>query len=204
MNNSGQKILIYGCGGHARSVAGVLIDKIPSVNIIFVDRNAKDNEKIFNFPVVKEYNKDLPYHIAIGDNEKRKNLNRTLNKTNLVSIISDRALVDKTVNIKKGCFIAHLAYMAPLCSIGTGTIINTRATIEHEVKIGEFCHIAPSTTICGRSSIGDNVIIGAGATVIDYIEICSDVIIGAGAVVTKDITESGVYVGTPVRKINKN
>jgi len=32
--------------------------------------------------------------------------------------------------------------------------------------------------------------------------ICSECKIGEGAVVVKDITESGTYVGVPVRKVN--
>jgi len=34
------------------------------------------------------------------------------------------------------------------------------------------------------------------------VSICDDVVIGAGAVVTKDITEPGTYVGNPTRKLN--
>ena len=35
------------------------------------------------------------------------------------------------------------------------------------------------------------------------VEICSDVTIGMGAVVIKDIKESGVYIGNPLRKLVK-
>jgi len=34
------------------------------------------------------------------------------------------------------------------------------------------------------------------------IEICDNVVIGAGSVVTKNITEPGVYYGNPARKSN--
>ena len=33
------------------------------------------------------------------------------------------------------------------------------------------------------------------------VEICDHVVIGAGAVVTKNITENGVYAGNPAKKI---
>jgi len=33
------------------------------------------------------------------------------------------------------------------------------------------------------------------------VTVCDDVVIGAGAVVTKDITEPGTYVGNPAKKI---
>ena len=70
------------------------------------------------------------------------------------------------------------------------------------MKIGEFSHISVNATVCGRCTIGNNVFLGAGAVVKDKIAICDDVVIGANALVIKDITASGVYVGSPARKIN--
>ena len=44
--------------------------------------------------------------------------------------------------------------------------------------------------------IGNRVNIGTNATILS-VSICDQVVIGAGAVVTKDITEAGFYVGKP-------
>ena len=44
--------------------------------------------------------------------------------------------------------------------------------------------------------IGNRVSIGSNATILP-VEICDDVVIGAGAVVTRDITEPGIYAGNP-------
>ena len=51
-----------------------------------------------------------------------------------------------------------------------------------------------------ETHIGNRVSIGSNATLLP-VSICDDVVIGAGAVVTKDITEKGVYVGNPARKV---
>ena len=51
-----------------------------------------------------------------------------------------------------------------------------------------------------KTKIGNNVSIGSNATILP-IEICDNVVIGAGAVVTKNIVESGVYVGNPAKKM---
>ena len=42
---------------------------------------------------------------------------------------------------------------------------------------------------------------GTGAHILQGLTISDDTIVGAGAVVTKDITEPGTYVGVPARKI---
>jgi serine acetyltransferase len=43
--------------------------------------------------------------------------------------------------------------------------------------------------------------IGIGTIVSDRITICNNVQTGAGAVVVKNISESGVYIGIPAQKI---
>ena len=49
----------------------------------------------------------------------------------------------------------------------------------------------------GDVTLGDRVFVGANATIRNLVSVCSNVVIGAGAVVTKDITEPGTYVGVP-------
>jgi serine acetyltransferase len=49
--------------------------------------------------------------------------------------------------------------------------------------------------------LGDNVVIGANSVVIGPVEICDNVVIGAMSLVNRSITEPGVYVGIPVRRI---
>ena len=51
-----------------------------------------------------------------------------------------------------------------------------------------------------ESNVGNCVSIGTNATILP-VTICDNVVIGAGAVVTKDITEPGFYVGNPAKKL---
>jgi acetyltransferase-like isoleucine patch superfamily enzyme len=48
------------------------------------------------------------------------------------------------------------------------------------------------------TSVGNKVSIGSNATILP-VSICDNVVIGAGAVVTKDITQPGIYAGNPAR-----
>jgi serine acetyltransferase len=49
--------------------------------------------------------------------------------------------------------------------------------------------------------LGDNVVIGANSVILGPVDICDNVVIGALSLVNKPITEPGVYVGIPVRKL---
>lgn len=49
--------------------------------------------------------------------------------------------------------------------------------------------------------LGDNVVLGEAAILLGPLDICDNVIIGAGSLVNRSITEPGVYVGSPIRKV---
>ncbi|MDY6523970.1 DapH/DapD/GlmU-related protein [Acinetobacter faecalis] len=51
--------------------------------------------------------------------------------------------------------------------------------------------------------IGQNVWFGARVTVLDGVHISDDLVVGACSLVSKNITEAGVYVGTPAKKLQQ-
>ena len=85
--------------------------------------------------------------------------------------------------------------------VGKGVIINTCASVDHDDIIGDFVHIACGVHIAGTATVGKGTWIGIGATISNNVSVCDNLKIGAGAVVVKDITEKGTYVGVPARKI---
>lgn len=202
----GARVIIFGCGGHARSIINTLHENSKDLEILLVDENANDNEIILGCRVERAYEleEDDAYIIAIGDNAKRKQLYDYLQDNHIgccISVVSESSHIGIDSQVGKGTFIAPNVYVGPQAGIGDNTVINTGSIIEHEAVIGKGTHIAPHTTICGRTKIGNNVFCGAGSIVIDKINICNDVIIGAGAVVTNDIMKPGTYVGVPAKRI---
>ena len=80
--------------------------------------------------------------------------------------------------------------IAPGCNIGHGTFI------------GKNTHLANNIATGGSSYIESNNFLGCGVSLKPGVKIkAEDVIIGTGGVVVKDISESGVYVGSPTKKI---
>jgi sugar O-acyltransferase (sialic acid O-acetyltransferase NeuD family) len=201
-------LLILGFGGHARSVADVALS-IGIKSLCFIDENAREGEEFFSFPVKKtldfELGADWAAFPASGDNCKRTGQLQWLQSrlTPIATLISSRASLGVGSVINIGSFVGHQAHIGPMAKIGTGCIINTGAIVEHECIIEEFCHISVGSTVAGRSTVGARGFIGAGATVIDGVHIVDDVTVGAGGCVTRHITEGGVYVGVPVRRVQR-
>ncbi len=193
------KFVLLGCGGHARSIANVILGNNAEAKLLFVDQNARPGEQIMGFPVVCELTSEEEICPAVGDNLLRKKL---CEGRQLYSVIANNAFVGRESVVGEGSFLGFGAYVGPQVVIGKGTIVNTHAVIEHNVSAGCFCHFAPNSTICGAAEFGDNVFVGAGAVVQQGVKVCANVIIGAGAVVIKDITEAGTYVGVPVKRLD--
>lgn len=122
-----------------------------------------------------------------------------------------------------GCSIADEVFIGPFVeiqknvSIGKKTHIQSHSFICELVTIGEECVVAHGVMFINdlfsiggpargnkqlwqKTVIGNRVSIGSNATILP-VTICDHVVIGAGAVVTRDITEPGIYAGNPAKKI---
>ena len=122
-----------------------------------------------------------------------------------------------------GCSIGDGVFIGPFVEIQRDVSIGPRTRIQSHSFICEFVDIGADSVIAHgvvfindlfegggpargdktkwRSTvIGNNVSIGSNATILP-VRICDGAVIGAGSVVTRDITEPGIYAGNPCRKL---
>ena len=91
-------------------------------------------------------------------------------------------------------------------SVGNTTIcdnvkIDNQVHIAHNVYIGEGTAIAGNSAIAGSTKIGKNCTLAGCSAIVDNIEITNEVHITAMSLITKSITESGIFSsGTPFMK----
>jgi acetyltransferase-like isoleucine patch superfamily enzyme len=83
--------------------------------------------------------------------------------------------------------------------VGRGTVISSLCVVGANTIIGQNCTVTIQAGISGSARIGNRVWLGIGAKVRDYVTICDDAFIGMGSIVTKDITEPGIYAGNPCK-----
>ncbi|WP_104743611.1 acyltransferase [Helicobacter cinaedi] len=102
--------------------------------------------------------------------------------------IQSQVKIGKRTRIQSHSFICSLVEIGQDCFIGHGVMfINDRFTEGNP---------AQSKDLWEGTRIGNNVSIGSNATILP-VNICDNVVIGAGAVVTRSITQSGIYAGNP-------
>lgn len=121
------------------------------------------------------------------------------------------------------CEIGEDSFVGPFVEIQKGVSIGKRTKVQSHsficslVTIGDDCFIGHGVCFVNdlfsdgapaggdeskwKSTIINNkVSIGSNATILP-VEICAEVVIGAGAVVTKNITEPGIYIGNPAKQL---
>jgi sugar O-acyltransferase (sialic acid O-acetyltransferase NeuD family) len=206
-------IVVVGGGGHAKVVISIL-RKLKRYRILgYTD--VKDNGQVAGIPYLGSDRelaalsvrpKNLNVVLAVGQvglGKLRYDLWTRLNPSPLSfpQIVSPRAIVNEGASCGEGAVVMDGAVINIGATIGRGAIVNTNSTIEHDVVLADWVHVAPGATISGGATLGRFSMIGAGATVIEGIKIACECIVGAGATVVNDLTEPGVYVGTPARRI---
>lgn len=216
MTGAAQECIVVGAGGHARAVTAIVLEqgsrlRCRAIVDVLGARAVLTDERVLGIPVEFGVAR-LDHHraqgvpiafLALGTcRDRRLQYDRcaTLGYQ-LPNLLSSSALLGREVALGYGNVVCPRSFIGPAGCLGDNNIVNTGAIIDHEVRIGDDCHIAPAAAIAGRVIIGSRVFVGLGSRIIDGRTICSDVTIGAGGVVTRDISEPGVYVGVPVRRL---
>jgi acetyltransferase-like isoleucine patch superfamily enzyme len=137
-------------------------------------------------------------------------------------VFGETVTVVQPVNLY-GCTIGDHSFICPFTEIQKNVKIGNYCKIQSHsficelVEIGDHCFIGHGVMFINDlfssggpaggdpalwkpTKIADHVSIGSNATILP-VTICAHVVIGAGAVVTKDITQPGIYAGNPAKLI---
>lgn len=107
--------------------------------------------------------------------------------------IQRNATIGKRTRVQSHCFICELVTIGDDCFIGHGVMF-----INDWFDTGKPALNQPE--LWAETIIGNTVSIGSNATILP-VHICDHVVVGAGSVVTRDITEPGIYHGSPAELV---
>ena len=203
------KLIIIGASGHGKVVADIAIKMNKWQSFAFLDddesiKTSMGLEVIGKTADAFTYKDEADFFVAIGSNATREKIQEKLIEQglNVVSLIHPSAIIGTDVEIGIGTAVMAGVVINSSTRIGKGCIINTSASLDHDNVIEDYVHISPGVKVAGTVKVGKGSWIGIGSVVSNNVNICSGCKVGAGAVVVKDITEPGTYVGIPVRKID--
>ena len=91
--------------------------------------------------------------------------------------------------------------------IGDGVRLDNQIQIAHNVVVGEHTAMATGCAIAGSARIGKRCMFAGMVGMAGHIEVCDDVVVNGKGMISKSITEPGVYASNfpiePVRTWNR-
>jgi len=194
-------IQIIGGGGFATEIAAYLPYGVIQ-HYLSYDGKVPTNQH--NEPLSKH-----PTYIAVGDPELKQKMykaaRQVIGREYFPMLNLGKAYGEISVWATPSCKVGQIICPGTIITVGVHlgdfVTINLNCTIGHQSAIGDYTTLSPGVNVSGNVTIGKRCYIGSNAVIREKIRICNDVTIGAGAVVVKDITEPGTYVGNPVRKL---
>jgi sugar O-acyltransferase (sialic acid O-acetyltransferase NeuD family) len=199
-------ILVYGGGGHGKSVIDLL--KVLNTYSIagIIDDGLAVGDTVMGFPVFggSETLQEL-FNLGvrlvanavggIGDIHSRIKVSTLLVEIGFKcpTIIHPSAFVESSAKLAEGIQVFPHAYIGSETEIGFGVIVNTGSIISHDCALDDHVNISPGTMLAGGVHIGANTLVGMGVTINLNATIGTRVRIGNGATIKDDVPD-GIIV----------
>ncbi len=144
--------------------------------------------------------------LTMGDSKIRTELcSIIISKGGCVpTLIHPSAVISAFASISSiGVYISPFTYVQADSSIDSNTVLLSHVNISHTTHIGKGCFIAGGSTIGAYTMMGNNVFVGQGALSISskVKNIGDNAYVGARSLLTKDVPENAVVMGSPAKVI---
>lgn len=207
-----RSVVIYGCGGHGKVVADILLERGDVELLGFLDDRAARGDRVLDLPILggeawlaSERARSVSIALGVGDNEARQRVAERCVQAGFIlwTAVHPSAVVSRSATLGTGAVVMANAVVNPDAHVGIGAILNTGTIVEHDCHVGDYAHLSPNATMGGASRVGPLAHLGLGAIVLPGISVGASTVVGAGAVVIADLDDGVVAVGVPARAIRR-
>ena len=198
-------IVVYGGGGHGKSVID-LLRTLGTYHIIgVVDDGIPAGETLLGIPVLggcekleSLYAEGIRLTVnavgGIGNISIRVKVFVTIAKARLVcpALVHPTAFIEPSAMLSPGNQVFPYAYVGSDVKMGFGVIVNSGAIVSHDCTISDYANISPGAMLAGEVQVGKRVLLGMGVTVNLGVKIGDGARVGNGATVKEDVPEGSV------------
>ncbi|MFE4352509.1 acetyltransferase [Peribacillus butanolivorans] len=204
-----KKIVIWGCGGHAREINHLCENSNYEVIGFLDERSEMKGLVIDDVPVLGDLhdiyylrNKIKIVCAGVGDPSlKKRFVTKTKNAGFEIAdtIVHPSVFISKRSTLGVGSIICEGTIITTNVQVGNFVIINRSSNISHDNIISDYVTIGPGVNIAGNVSIGEGAYIGIGSSIREKINIGAWSVIGGGAFVKNDVPAKTLYAGVPAQ-----
>ena len=198
-------ILIYGAGGHGKSLVE-LIRQLGSYQIAaFIDDGLEPGTHVMGVPVLGDsqalpglYERGIRLAVnavgGIGNLQARLQVFERLAASGFAcpALVHPRAFIEPSASLSAGVQVFAHAYVGSEARLGFGTIVNTGAIVSHDCSLADYVNISPGAILAGEVQVGSGALVGMGVTINLRVKIGAGARLGNGATVKSDVPANGV------------
>jgi sugar O-acyltransferase (sialic acid O-acetyltransferase NeuD family) len=199
-------IIIYGAGGHAKSIMEMVLGMGNFRIMGIIDDNAAlTGTSVLGIPVLGTRSR-LPQLAAQGlrlaangvggiiDMGVRIRLFEMLadNGFTFPALVHPRATFETSARIAAGVQVFANAYVGSEAVLYERCMVNTNAVVSHDCEVGAYSHIAPGALLAGHVQVGERALVGMGVTTIIGLNIGAGARIGNGAILLADVPAKAI------------
>ncbi len=200
--NKNNKLIIFGGGGHGRTLIE-LVQAMDSYDLVgVIDDHIPPETELLGVPVLggrsilsELFQKGICLAVngvgGIGYPQSRWVVFEALQKIgfDFPSVVHPTAFVEKSARLEPGAQVLAQSYIGTQVKVGFGSVVNAGVVLSHDVQTGICNNFSPGALIAGNAVFGDFTQVGMGATVNLNLKIGANVRIGNGATVKKDVPD---------------
>jgi len=209
-----KKLIIFGAGGHAKSVISVALaqDEWEIVGIV-ADTIPVATTDLLGFPILGGRDKFVGLlgagvshaFVAVGDDLARHQITELLFETGyqLANIVHPTALIMPGAKLADGILLHAYSLVGAEVSIGRGCIIQPYVSVGHESLVGDFVQFCPGVRVGGANRIGDLCFFGPNSVTYPNVSIGDRASVGANTTVNKAVPSDYTVIDKSSRSIVK-
>jgi sugar O-acyltransferase (sialic acid O-acetyltransferase NeuD family) len=198
-------LLVYGGGGHAKSIMEMVSSMGEYTIAGIVDDNLAIGKTVLGHPVLGT-RLFLPSIHALGVVDAANAVGGILDINirvkvfelllssgfSLPELLHPRATIEASAKVGRGVQVFANAYIGAEAILEPCCMVNTNAVVSHDCHIGAYTHIAPGALLAGHVHVGEKTLVGMGVTTSVGICIGSGVRIGNGAIILADVPDKAI------------
>lgn len=141
----------------------------------------------------------------IGRNVKSEEvfLNMNIPLERFATIVHKTAFVAQNAMLEPGVFVMSNCYIGPGAKLGYCTLMMANALLGHNTTVGPLCHFSVGSITSSYITIGKVADVTLGARVLEKRKIGNYAVAGANSLVTHDIPDYEIHVGSPAKFLKK-
>jgi sugar O-acyltransferase (sialic acid O-acetyltransferase NeuD family) len=200
-----QAIIVYGGGGHGKS----LIDLLRALGTYklagVVDDGLPAGEMVLGLPVLgggevlpELHTRGVRLAVnavgGIGDVSVRVKVFQKLAQAGFACppVAHPSAVIEPSASLSAGVQVFPHAYVGSEARLGYGVIVNTGAIVSHDCLLDDYVNVSPGAMLAGDVRVGSSALIGMGVTINLGVRVGAGARIGNGATVKADVPENGL------------